>query len=82
MLTRPWMKVWAIIALTFLRSSQPPFSPAELVADAHEHLTKASSLPWRKDHDASDIVVVPAHLLFAEEADDLLLGRIVVFECQ
>lgn len=40
-------------------------------------------LPRRKDQDASQIIIIPAHLLLAEEADDLILshGRVSIELC-
>lgn len=56
---------------TLLRPTEPPLPFAQLVADGHEHLPEAALLPGRKHEDAREVVVVPAHLLLAEEADDL-----------
>lgn len=47
------------------------FAFAELVAYAHQDFPEAFALPGREDEDAREVVVVPAHFLFAEEADDL-----------
>ncbi len=58
--------------LTFLRPTNPSLASTELVADAHQDLAQAFPLPGRKDEDAREVVVIPAHLLLGEEADDLV----------
>jgi hypothetical protein len=58
---------------TLLGPAESALSLAHLVAGAHEHLAKALLLPRRKHEDARQVVVIPAHLLLAEEADDLVL---------
>jgi len=58
---------------TFLRPTQPLLPSTHLITRAHEYLPQSLFLPGRKHQDACEIVVVPAHLLFAEEAHDLPL---------
>jgi hypothetical protein len=60
---------------TLLGPAESALSLAHLVAGAHEHLAKALLLPRRKHEDARQVVVIPAHLLLAEEADDLVCRR-------
>ena len=44
-----------------------------MVGCADEDLSETTSLKGRKDQKTSEVVVVPAHFLFAVEADDLTL---------
>lgn len=57
--------------LTLFRTANASFSPAQFVAHAHQHLPQTLPLPRRENQNAGQIIVVPAHLLFAEEANDL-----------
>lgn len=50
-------------------------SSAKFVAYTHENLAKAFALPGREHKDAREIIIVPAHFLFTEEADDLGMWR-------
>jgi hypothetical protein len=58
---------------TFLRSAQPVLSPTHLIARSHQYLPEPLLLPGRKHEYARQIIVIPAHLLLAEEANDLPL---------
>jgi hypothetical protein len=58
---------------TLLGPTQSTLALAHLVACAHEYLAQALFLPWWEDQYACQIVVVPAHLLLAEEAHHLSL---------
>ncbi len=57
--------------LTPLWPAHAALGPAQLVADRHEDLAQTLTLPRREDDDAGQVVVVPAHLLFGEEANNL-----------
>lgn len=61
----------AVQVRTLLRPAEPSLPLAQLVADGHEHLAEAALLPGREHEDAREVVVIPAHLLLAEEADHL-----------
>jgi hypothetical protein len=66
---------YVVEELTLLGPAHAALPLAQLVARAHEYLAQALLLPGRKHKDAREVVVVPAHLLLAEEADDLVLRR-------
>ena len=51
------------------------FSSAKFVAYTHENLAKAFALPGREHKDTREVVIVPAHFLLTEEADDLEMWR-------
>ena len=59
----------------FFRTANAVLSSAELVAYAHQDLTEAFALPGREHEDAGEVVIVPAHFLFAVEANDLRVVR-------
>jgi hypothetical protein len=64
---------------TLLRAAQSALSLAHLITRAHEYLAKALFLPRWEYQYARQIVVVPAHLLLAEEAHHLFLLTYSIF---
>ena len=59
-------------SLTLLRPSHAALPLTHLIACAHDDLTQPLLLPWREYQYTRQVIVVPAHLLLAEEADDLV----------
>lgn len=68
---------------TFFGASHSPLSLTHLITRAHENLPQALFLPRRKHQYTRQIVVVPAHLFFAEEAHHLVLNdrRVAIELC-
>ena len=69
--------------LTFLGSTKSSLPLTHLITRAHQNLTQTLLLPRRENQYARQIVVVPAHLLLAEEANDLTLSnrRVAIKSC-
>lgn len=70
---------WTIGRLTFLRSPQPALPFTHLITGAHQYLAQALFLPRGEHEDTREVVVIPAHFLFAEEPYDLALLSILLY---
>lgn len=60
---------------TLLRPTKSRLPLTQLVAHSHEYLSKPLPLPRWKHKNAGEVVVIPAHLLLAEEAHNLGVSR-------
>ena len=56
---------------TFLRPPKPPLPPTHLITRPHKYLPQPLLLPRRKHQYTREIIIIPAHLLLAEEAHHL-----------